>query len=74
MKAEVKYWPDTGNVDLVITTESETEFAMLGLLQSREPKWDRSTHHGQVGLTFVMPRIVKQAEIIAPTHPDTRRP
>lgn len=40
MKADVKFWPDTKNLDLIITAESETEFALLGLLHSREkPKW-----------------------------------
>ena len=53
MKAEVKYWFDSGNVDLLITAETETEYALLGLLHDREAKWDQTTQPRQaVGLVF----------------------
>jgi hypothetical protein len=43
MKAEVKYWGDTDNLDLVITAETDAEAALLGLLRDRRPRWSESS-------------------------------
>lgn len=43
MKVEVKYWGDSDNVDLVITAESATETALLGLLRNRQPRWSEAS-------------------------------
>ena len=53
MKTDVKYWSDTGNIDLLVTPESDTEKAVLAYLADRH-----------VTLTAMRTTPIDQLEIV----------
>lgn len=53
MNAETKFWQDTGNIDLVIRADTETELAMLNLLKTRKISFYEGTSPGERTVTLV---------------------
>ena len=61
MKAEVKVWPDTGNIELWIFPEDDLETALLHILSEKTPRLMFSpSKPGHLELTFLGKARVKK--------------